>query len=152
MFVVDFEQVNVSWVNSKMSSFFIHHHHIKTHSSLIVTLKVFFVWLCFIINDMVILFMIASVQFLNFFSFLKLYFPAKLTCLSLMKWFPDFNAMYPANIYLFKVNNRSTGKRCEICSKLTIKTQEQSRSGVFMVNFEHISHLFLVFLLMTLNN
>ena len=25
------------------------------------------------------------------------------------------------NIYLFKVNNRNTGKRCEICSKLTIK-------------------------------
>ena len=25
-----------------------------------------------------------------------------------------------ANNYLFKVNNRNTGKRCEICSKLTI--------------------------------
>ena len=25
-------------------------------------------------------------------------------------------------IYLFKVNNRNTGKKCEICSKLTIKT------------------------------
>ena len=31
----------------------------------------------------------------------------------------------PANIYLFKVNNRNTWKRCEICSKLTIKTPEQ---------------------------
>ena len=30
-----------------------------------------------------------------------------------------------ANIYLFKVNDRSTRKRCEICSKLTIKTQER---------------------------
>ena len=28
----------------------------------------------------------------------------------------------PANIYLFKVNNRNITKRCEICSKLTIKT------------------------------
>ena len=28
----------------------------------------------------------------------------------------------PAGIYLFKVNNRSTRIRCEICSKLTIKT------------------------------
>ena len=27
---------------------------------------------------------------------------------------------YPANIYLFKVNNRNTRKSCEICSKLTI--------------------------------
>ena len=31
----------------------------------------------------------------------------------------------PANIYLFKVNNRSTRKKCEICSKLTIKTPER---------------------------
>ena len=31
----------------------------------------------------------------------------------------------PANIYLFKVNNRNTRKRCEICSKLTIKTPER---------------------------
>ena len=30
-----------------------------------------------------------------------------------------------ANIYLFKVNNRDTRKRCEICSKLTIKTPER---------------------------
>ena len=28
----------------------------------------------------------------------------------------------PANIYLFKFNNRKTRKRSEICSKLTIKT------------------------------
>ena len=44
-------------------------------------------------------------------------------------------------------------KRCEICSKLTIKTPEWGqwhRSGVFIVNFEHISDLFLVFLLLTL--
>ena len=45
------------------------------------------------------------------------------------------------------------------CSKLTIETLEQGvkyvqsqwrRSGVFIVNFEHISHLVLVFLLLTL--
>ena len=54
---------------------------------------------------------------------------------------------YPTNIYLFKVNNGNTRKKCEICSKLTIKTPEQRRSGVFIVNFEHISQLFLVFLL-----
>ena len=29
---------------------------------------------------------------------------------------------YPANIYLFKVDNRNTRKWCDICSKLTIKT------------------------------
>ena len=30
----------------------------------------------------------------------------------------------PAAIYLLKVNNRNTITRCEICSKLTIKTRE----------------------------
>ena len=28
-----------------------------------------------------------------------------------------------ADIYLFKVNNRNTRKRCEVCSKLTVKQQ-----------------------------
>ena len=58
---------------------------------------------------------------------------------------------YPANIYLFEVNYKNTRKRCKICSKLTIKTPERRqwrRSDVFIVNFEHISHLFLVFLLL----
>ena len=61
---------------------------------------------------------------------------------------------FPAGIYLLKFNNRNTTTRCEICSKLIIKTTEQCqwhRSGVFIVNFEHISHLLLVFLLLTLN-
>ena len=60
----------------------------------------------------------------------------------------------PAGIYLFKVNNRNTRTRCEICSKLTINTPERRqwrRSGVFIVNFEHISHFVLVFLLLTLS-
>ena len=29
-----------------------------------------------------------------------------------------------ANIHLFKGNNRNARKRCEMCSKLTIKTSE----------------------------
>ena len=60
----------------------------------------------------------------------------------------------PAGFYLFKVNNRNTRTRCEIRSKLTMKTPERRqwrRSGVFIVNFERISHLVLVFLLLTLN-
>ena len=32
---------------------------------------------------------------------------------------------YPANIYLFKVNNRNNRNRFEICSKWTIKTTER---------------------------
>ena len=55
---------------------------------------------------------------------------------------------------MFKVNNKKTKTRCKICPKLTIKTPGQRhwrRSGVFIVNFEHISHLALGFLLMTLS-
>ena len=61
---------------------------------------------------------------------------------------------FPTHIYLFKVNNRNTTKRCEICSNLTVKTPERRnwrRSGVFIVNSEHMSYLFLVFLLLILN-
>ena len=39
---------------------------------------------------------------------------------------------------MFKVNNKDT--------RMTPR-----RSGIFIVNFEHISHLVLVFLLLTLN-
>ena len=83
---------------------------------------------------------------------------------------------------MFKVNNRNTRKRYEICSKLIIKTAERSltcsrsiikalekgeifskltrktpelRQGrfavFFIIKFEHISYLFLVFILLTLN-
>ena len=37
----------------------------------------------------------------------------------------------PANIYLFKVNNRNTIKSCEICLKLTIKTPERRTEPIF---------------------
>ena len=62
-------------------------------------------------------------------------------------------SMIPAGIYSLKVNNRNNRTGCEICSKLTVKTPERQywhRSGVF-VNFKHISHLVLVFLLLTWN-
>ena len=60
----------------------------------------------------------------------------------------------PVDIYLLKGNNRNTRTRCEICSKLTIKTPERChwrRSGVSVANSEHISNLISVFLLLTLN-
>ena len=62
--------------------------------------------------------------------------------------------VYLVGIYLLKVNNRNTRTRCEICTKLTIKTPERRqslRSGIFIVNFIHISHLDLLFLLLSLN-
>ena len=57
---------------------------------------------------------------------------------------------FPDNIYLLNVSsNRNTRKRCEISSKITIKAPErQCCFSVSIVNFEHISHLFLV---LTLN-
>ena len=57
-----------------------------------------------------------------------------------------------ADMYLLRVNNRNTKTRCEICSKLTIKTPERCcwhRSSVFIVNFEDISHPILAFLFLT---
>ena len=62
-----------------------------------------------------------------------------------------------ANIYFFKVNNWNNRKSCELKAvslKLTIKTPERRQwrhFGTFIDNFEHTSHLFLVFLLLTLN-
>ena len=70
-------------------------------------------------------------------------------------WSPN-----PVSIYLFKGNNRNTRTRCEICSKLTVKTTERHLafftpySSVFLVNFEQVnrfSHLVLVFFLLTLS-
>ena len=60
----------------------------------------------------------------------------------------------PAGNYMFKVNNRNIRTRFKICWKLTIKTPERRqsrRSSVFIVNFEHISQLALVFLLLHLS-
>ena len=64
------------------------------------------------------------------------------------------NVAHTADIYLLKVENKNTRTRCEICSKLTIKTPERHHlrcSGALIVNFEHISHLVLVFLSLNLN-
>ena len=49
------------------------------------------------------------------------------------------------------INNRNTRTRCEICSKSPIKIPERRQWRVFIVNFEHISHLVLVFLLLALS-
>ena len=73
--------------------------------------------------------------------------------INLSKRFELYNSVIdkPAGIYLVKVNNRNTRTRCEICLKLTInipqrRQTKRHRSGIFIINFEHISHLVLVFL------
>ena len=72
----------------------------------------------------------------------------------LMKKHNTSKPIVPAGIFLVKVNNRNTRTRCEIYSNLTIKTPDRRycrRPGVFIINFEHVSHLVLVFVLLTLN-
>ena len=39
---------------------------------------------------------------------------------------------YPVGIYLLKFNNRNTGTKCEICSKLRIKTHDTN--GIVLVS------------------
>ena len=68
-----------------------------------------------------------------------------------LKW---VKPRFQADTYLPKVNYRSIGTRCEVCLKSTIKTSGRwhwCRPGVFIVNFEHISHLILVLLLLPLS-
>ena len=71
----------------------------------------------------------------------------KLTVRNLCDYLTDLNTDIPSGNYIFKVNNRNTRARCEICSKLQ---RHKRRSGVFLVNLEYVSHLGLVFLLLTL--
>ena len=40
---------------------------------------------------------------------------------------------YPAGIYLLKVNNINTRTRCEMCSKLTMKTPERCHWRLFLI-------------------
>ena len=50
--------------------------------------------------------------------------------------------------YLFTVTMETPKTICEICSKLTIKTSKRRHwhhSIVFIVNFDHIPHIVLVF-------
>ena len=74
----------------------------------------------------------------------KLFFPSRHSWLGQsQKW------EHLSNVWnLFKVNNRNIRTRCEICSKLTIKTPKHCQwrySGVFIVNFKQISYTALGF-------
>ena len=58
--------------------------------------------------------------------------------------------LIPAGNPFFK---RNTRPMCEVCLKVTIKTLEQCHwgsSGIFIGNFEQISQVVLLFLLLTL--
>ena len=60
-----------------------------------------------------------------------------------------FRLNFLVNKNFLKVDNKNIRKRCKICSKLAIKTlvpRNVRASFIFVVNFEDISTLFLVFL------
>ena len=61
-------------------------------------------------------------------SFEQAFFP-RLQCVGYL-------LQFPANIDIFKANNRNSRKRCEVCSKLTIKTPF---SIVSIVEFEQFN-------------
>ena len=69
------------------------------------------------------------------------------------------SARFGCSCYTYKMGLTYLGKSqpAFTCSKSTIEALEQGvkyvqcRSGIFIVNFEHISHLALVFLLLTFN-
>ena len=82
------------------------------------------------------------------------FFPTLIAPLKSFKKPKKMTDALPAGNYMFKVNNRNTSTRCEICSKLTITTPEQRqwrRSGVFIINFEHITYLDILFLSLILS-
>ena len=57
---------------------------------------------------------------------------------------------YPVVIYLFEVNNANTiVKYVQIQQIKALEQCQWHRSGVFIVNFEQISNIFLVFPLLT---
>ena len=60
----------------------------------------------------------------------------------------------PAGIYVIKVNDENTRTIFQTSSEFTMKTPERHqwcRFIVFIINFEKISHIVLVFTLLTLN-
>ena len=95
--------------------------------------------------------------------------PASKACLAFASFFANFSLdllikvllikkkyyeYIPISIYLSKVNNKNSRTICKICSKLKMKTPEQRYwrcSGVFIVNFEQISHIVLLFPSLALN-
>ena len=67
---------------------------------------------------------------------------------------PKTSFSNPTGIYLFKAHSENTRAMCKICSKLTIKKKERGHwcyVGILSVNYEQISHIFLVLPLLALN-
>ena len=94
-----------------------------------------------------------SVWLLVFFSRVILKLPWNYVITTILMWFCFKFKNSRGSIFLIDSENRFFDViRAKItCSNATIETLEKGVKYVFIVNFEHISHLFLVFLLLTLN-
>ena len=55
-------------------------------------------------------------------------------CREILKWNELNYSLCSTSNYMFKVNNRNTRTRCELCSKLTIKTPQNDAIGVVLVS------------------
>ena len=66
-------------------------------------------------------------------GYTKLYCHRKETGTSFEVTNETFHLSYPISIYPFKVNNRNTRTRCEICSKST-KRHQNDANGVVLVS------------------
>ena len=76
--------------------------------------------------------------------FAKLFFCFSIT---IFEYNPCLCVILPGSNFLAKVSYRNPTKRFQICLKLTLALLT-SFGCFFIVNFEHISHLFLVLILM----
>ena len=73
----------------------------------------------------------------------------KTNCHPTLPWVTKSKLSFPTNVYSFKANIRNTRKRCMF--KINNKDTRWHRSGVFIVMREHICHLFVMLLLLTLS-
>ena len=90
--------------------------------------------------------------FINWNRFVELFTQihsfSKSSTMGFQKWLP-IKGMFPAGIYFLQsICICFSRAMCEVCSKLTIKTPERREwhlHGVFIINVEQISKMFLVF-------
>ena len=61
------------------------------------------------------------------------------TALSSNEFISNDKTGHPIYIYFFKVDIKNTRKRCEICSKLTIKTTERRYLWTYFTPFSSVS-------------
>ena len=62
---------------------------------------------------------------MTYYNLISFYYKTKVVTMGKIK----IDEVYSANIDLFKVINRNSRKTCEICSKLTIKTELRHKTS-----------------------